>query len=140
MRSHGNDGQLFKALIPADRTGGGIPIHHRHLNTHEHRVIIAFLYGVDCLLTIICKAIFKPAPSRISMATCRLIQGTYQGRFESKYLQIYLDESVFRFNRKKSKSIGIKFMRIVQRAVKSAKATYEEIKWDLNPISEYFTT
>ena len=70
----------------------------------------------------------------------RLIRGTYHGRFEPKYLQRYLDEYVFRFNRRKSKSIGKKFMRIVQQAVNSAKVTYEEIKWDIDPISEYFAT
>jgi hypothetical protein len=70
----------------------------------------------------------------------RLIRGTYQGRFEPKYFQNYLDEYVFRFNRRKSKSIGKKFMRIVQQVVKSAKVTYKEIKWDLDPISEYYAT
>jgi hypothetical protein len=70
----------------------------------------------------------------------RLIRGTYHGRFEPKYLQRYLDEYVFRFNRRKSKSIGKKFMRMVQQAVNSAKVTYEEIKWDIDPISEYFAT
>lgn len=70
----------------------------------------------------------------------RLIRGTFQGRFEPKYLQNYLDEFVFRFNRRKSKSIGKKFMRIVQQAVKSAKVTYSEIPWDIDPISEYFAT
>jgi len=57
----------------------------------------------------------------------RLIRGTFQGRFEPKYLQNYLDEYVFRFNRRKSKSIGKKFMRIVQQIVKSSKVTYSEI-------------
>ena len=70
----------------------------------------------------------------------RLIRGTYQGRFEPKYLQNYLDEYVFRFNRRKSKSIGKKFMRIVQQAVKSAKITYEKIQWDVDPISEFYCT
>ena len=58
----------------------------------------------------------------------RLIRGTYQGRFEPKYLQNYLDEYLFRFNRRKSKSIGKKFMRMVQQVVKSAKVTYKNIK------------
>jgi hypothetical protein len=58
----------------------------------------------------------------------RLIRGTYHGRF------------VFRFNRRKSKSIGKKFMRIVQQVLKSVKVTYDEIKWDIDPISEYFAT
>jgi hypothetical protein len=29
---------------------------------------------------------------------------------------------------------------MVQQAVNSAKVTYEEIKWDIDPISEYFAT
>jgi hypothetical protein len=70
----------------------------------------------------------------------RLIRGTFQGRFAPKYLQNYLDEYVFRFNRRNSKSIGKKFMRIVQQVTKSSKITYSEIGWDLNPISEYFAT
>ena len=43
----------------------------------------------------------------------QLILGTFQGRFEPIYLQNYLDEYVFRFNRRKSKSVGKIFMRIV---------------------------
>ena len=70
----------------------------------------------------------------------RLLRGTFHGRFESKYLQNYLDEYVFRFNRRKSKSVGKKFMRMVQQVVKSTKITYSEIVWDMDPISEYFTT
>ena len=68
----------------------------------------------------------------------RLIRGTYHGRFEPKYLQNYLDEYVFRFNRRKSKSIGKKFMRIVQQVVRSSRVTWPMIKWDMDPISEYY--
>jgi hypothetical protein len=70
----------------------------------------------------------------------RLIRRTFHGRFEPKYLQNYLDEYVFRFNRRKSKSIGKKFMRIVQQAVKSTQITYLQIMWDMDPISEYYLT
>ena len=70
----------------------------------------------------------------------RLIRGTYQGRFEPKYFQNYLDEYVFRFNRRKSKSIGKKFMRMVQQVVKSVKVTYKDISWDIDPISEFYAT
>ena len=70
----------------------------------------------------------------------RLIQGTFQGRFEPKYLQNYLDEYVFRFNRRKSKNIGKKFMRIIQQVVQSTKITNSNIIWDMDPISEYFAT
>ena len=69
----------------------------------------------------------------------RLIIGTFQGRFEPKYLQNYLDEYVFRFNRRKSKHVGKKFMRIVQQVVKSSKIKCNQIKWDIDPISEFFS-
>ena len=62
----------------------------------------------------------------------RLVRGTFQGRFEPKYLQNYLDEYVFRFNRRKSKYIGKKFMRIVQQVVKSSKIRWDQIKFDLD--------
>jgi len=70
----------------------------------------------------------------------RLIRGTYQGRFEPKYLQNYLDEYVFRFNRRKTKFVGKKFMRLVQQVSQSLKITYKEIKWHMDPISEYYAT
>jgi transposase-like protein len=60
----------------------------------------------------------------------RLIRSTHQCRFEPRYLQNYLDEYVFRFNRRKSASIGKKFMRIVQQAVVTAKITLEDILLD----------
>ena len=69
----------------------------------------------------------------------RLIRGTFQCRFEPKYLQNYSDEYVFRFNRRKSKSIGKKFMRIVQQVIKSCKISKKDIQFDLDPISEYFS-
>jgi hypothetical protein len=70
----------------------------------------------------------------------RLIRGTYQGRLEPKYHQNYLDAYVFRFNRRKSKSIGKKFIRIVQQVLKTPRITWAEIPWDLDPLSEYFVT
>jgi len=44
----------------------------------------------------------------------RVILGTFQGRFDPQYLQRYLDEYVFRFNRRTCKSIGKRFLRIMQ--------------------------
>jgi len=62
----------------------------------------------------------------------RIIIGTFQGRFEPKYLQNYLDEYVFRFNRRTSLSVGKKFMRIVQQVTLSAKITCRQIKNGIN--------
>jgi hypothetical protein len=36
--------------------------------------------------------------------------------------------------------LGKKFMRVVLQMVKSAKVTYKEIKWDINPVSAFYTT
>ena len=44
----------------------------------------------------------------------RVILGTFQGRFDKKYLQRYLDEYVFRFNRRTTKTVGKRFWRIAQ--------------------------
>ena len=65
----------------------------------------------------------------------RVMLGTFQGRFEPKYLQSYLDEYVFRFNRRNSKSIGKKFMRIVQQVVASIKITHNQVvKFEIPPV------
>ena len=82
------------------------------------------LYGVHLVITLV----------------KRLIRGTYQCRFEPKYLQNYLDEYVFRFNRRKSRNIGKKFMRIVQQAIKTPRITWPAIPWDMDPLSEHFAT
>lgn len=55
-----------------------------------------------------------------------LIRGTYQENFEPKYLQNYLDEYVFRFNRRKSRNIYKEFMRIVQHALRTPRITASE--------------
>lgn len=68
----------------------------------------------------------------------RLMRSTFQGRFEPKYLQNYLDEYVFRFNRRNSSNVGMKFMRIVQQAIKTAPIKWDKIQWDMDPISEHF--
>ncbi len=57
----------------------------------------------------------------------RMIRGTHQGRFDPHYLQNYLDEYVFRFNRRTSRSIGKKFMRIVQQVITSSKITFSQL-------------
>ena len=57
----------------------------------------------------------------------RLMMGTYQGRFGPSHLQSYLDEFVFRFNRRKSRNVGKKFMRITQQVMASTKTRYRDI-------------
>lgn len=53
----------------------------------------------------------------------RVILGTFHGRLDETYLQRYLDEYTFRFNRRTSKSVGKKFWRIMQSAAVSQPIT-----------------
>jgi transposase-like protein/predicted RNA-binding Zn-ribbon protein involved in translation (DUF1610 family) len=61
-----------------------------------------------------------PGVHLVTSLVKRVILGTFQGRFDPAYLQRYLDEYVFRFNRRTSKSVGKRFWRIIQRAAGSA--------------------
>jgi hypothetical protein len=69
-----------------------------------------------------------PGVHLIASLVKRLIISTFQGRFDPKHLQSYLDEYVFRFNRRTSRNIGKKFMRIAQQVTASTITTYEQIK------------
>ena len=55
----------------------------------------------------------------------RLILGTFQGRFHKKHLQGYLDEFVFRFNRRSVTFVGKKFMRIAEQAMHTDPSPYK---------------
>lgn len=58
----------------------------------------------------------------------RVILGTFQGRFGPEYLQRYLDEYVFRFNRRTCKSPGKRFWRIMQQAVSLPPLTNSQLR------------
>jgi len=73
------------------------------------------------------KSELLPGVHRIASLVRRLIMGTYQGNATEKHLQKYLDEYVFRFNRRTSKSVGKKFFRIFEQVVKSNKLCTWEI-------------
>lgn len=74
-----------------------------------------------------------PGVHRIAALVKRLMLGTFQGRFGPSHLQSYLDEYIFRFNRRKSRYIGRKFMRIVQQVVASPRISYREIVGGRSP-------
>ena len=69
-----------------------------------------------------------PGVHLIASLVKRVILSTHQGRFDPNRLQNYLDEYVFRFNRRTSKYIGKKFMCIVQQVISSTKITWRTIK------------
>lgn len=67
---------------------------------------------------------------RINIVTAllkRWILGTHQGSLNLKHIDSYLDEFVFRFNRRTSKVRGLLFQRVIENSFKTAPSTYEKI-------------
>jgi transposase-like protein len=58
-----------------------------------------------------------PGVHMVAALIKRVVLGTYHGRLEGKYLQRYLDEYTFRFNRRNTIHVGKRFYRIVQQTV-----------------------
>src|SRR3954463_1409784 len=57
----------------------------------------------------------------------RWLLGTHHGAVSGKHLQAYLDEYVFRFNRRTAKNIAHRFTRLVEQAVLTPPASYRSI-------------
>ena len=57
----------------------------------------------------------------------RWLLGTHHGAVSAKHLQSYLDEYVFRFNRRTAKSIAHRFARLIEQAVLTQPITYRAI-------------
>jgi transposase-like protein len=57
----------------------------------------------------------------------RWLLGTHHGAVGRKHLPAYLDEFVFRFNRRNAKSISHRFARVVEHAVATGPLTYRAL-------------
>jgi transposase-like protein len=57
----------------------------------------------------------------------RWLLGTHHGAVSTKHLQAYLDEYVFRFNRRTARSISHRFARLIEQAVATGPITYRTI-------------
>ena len=68
-----------------------------------------------------------PRVHRVIALLKRWLMGTHQGAVSHKHLDYYLDEFTFRFNRRRSKSRGKLFFRLVQQAVAVAPVPLDHI-------------
>ena len=64
---------------------------------------------------------------RVASLIKRWILGTHHGSVQPEHLDAYLDEFVFRFNRRTSGSRGMLFYRLLQQAVVTKPVTYRDI-------------
>lgn len=55
------------------------------------------------------------------------MMGTHHGAVQPSQLDYYLDEFVFRFNRRTSRSKGLLFYRLLQQAVATGPITYGDV-------------
>lgn len=68
-----------------------------------------------------------PGVHRVSSLVKRWILGTHQGSVAPEHLQSYLEEFTFRFNRRTSRSRGLVFRRLLERAVATSPVTENDV-------------
>ncbi|SEQ93712.1 Transposase zinc-ribbon domain-containing protein [Azotobacter beijerinckii] len=68
-----------------------------------------------------------PGVHRVAALIHRWLLGTHQGAVQPSKLDSYLDEFVFRFNRRKSSSRGMLFYRLLEQAVVTTPMTYQNL-------------
>lgn len=68
-----------------------------------------------------------PAVHRVASLAKRWLLGTHQGSVGETHLQSYLDEFVFRFNRRRSRSRGLVFYRVIELAISHDPVRYRDL-------------
>lgn len=68
-----------------------------------------------------------PAVHRVASLAKRWLLGTHQGAVDDAHLALYLNEFVFRFNRRRSRSRGMLFYRVLELAVTHHPVRYQEL-------------
>lgn len=68
-----------------------------------------------------------PNAHRVASLLKRWLLGTHQNYVEKKHLQYYLDEFVFRHNRRKAKSRGLLFFTLMKQVVKNKPNSYYDL-------------
>ena len=68
-----------------------------------------------------------PAVHRVASLAKRWLLGTHQGSVEDAHLASYLDEFVFRFNRRRSRSRGLVFYRVLELAAGHDPVRYRDL-------------
>lgn len=63
----------------------------------------------------------------------RWLLGTHHGAVARKHLTAYLDEFVFRFNRRTARNLSHRFARLIEHAVQIPPTTYRTLVAQPNP-------
>lgn len=68
-----------------------------------------------------------PGVHRVFSRSKRVLEGSQQSGVQDTHLQAYLDEFVFRFNRRTARERGLLFLRLLERAVTTVPAPYRSL-------------
>lgn len=68
-----------------------------------------------------------PGVHRAASLLKRWLLGTHQGGVEADHLAAYLDEFVFRFNRRRSEARGLLFRRLIEQGVSAPPVPYRQL-------------
>jgi transposase-like protein len=71
-----------------------------------------------------------PGVHRVASLAKRWLLGTHQGSVDNAHLASYLNEFVFRFNRRRSRSRGMVFYRVLELAVAHEPVRYKDLVAD----------
>ena len=74
-----------------------------------------------------------PAVHRVASLIKRWLLGTHQGSVELAHLPSYMNESVFRFNRRRSRSRRLVFYRVLELAIAHDPVRYRDLVVDPQP-------
>ena len=74
-----------------------------------------------------------PAVHRVASLIKRWLLGTHQGSVDTTHLTSHLNEFVFRFNRRRSRSRGMVFYRVLELAVAHDPVRYRDLIVDPTP-------
>lgn len=72
--------------------------------------------------------VVMPRVHRVASLLKRWLRGTHQGGLQVEQLDYYLDEFVFRFNRRTSRSRGSLFLRLLEQGCQVAPVTGDRIR------------
>lgn len=68
-----------------------------------------------------------PGVHRVASLLKRWLLGTHQGGLARQHLEAYLNEFIFRFNRRASRNRGLVFYRLLQQCLTTRPITYEDL-------------
>jgi len=110
------------AIAPGGRVHTDGWLGYEPLRRHGYRHRITFLGGQSRS-----PSQLLPHVHQVVSLLKRWLLGTHHGAVTHEHLEYYLDEFTFRFNRRRSRSRGKIFLRLVEQAVAVEPAPYESL-------------